>query len=1834
MNSYKKWLNIAIIFFLTFSLLSPTAMAEQTPTDSENKQVLDNVASEIESIILSEQGPIFLNKGDTLQLNATVLPQNTTNDSATIEWTSDNTSIATVEAGFITAVNEGTTDIHASVGDISKKLKVVVESPSNLLDPVLSEQLQIKTGIIWSKSKDASSLTYERLLSLWQTGYVDQTVLKAKAQPNIQGETISNYTNAVLLLAVTQSNPFAYEGNNFVSKLCNSQNGEGYFSFSEPSSSNIDRKADTFVKALFALEFVGADYNQETALKHLKTVLPDIKSATNGLLLGLTVSVLANYEDDESRALREDLLDYYKNSGTYFAQGLGLYVDNLYALGENPLDEKWNIKIKDGQYISVQEAYKNLIHLNESYAFYNRLKAGDVTGQSQETVVNSHWSLIGLTALVNGKSMIQDARNQFKNLDFDFSPKTIEATNVTQPYLVKGTIFKPVFIVRDQYNTPRTATLNLQSSNSAVLEVNEKNELIPKQVGQAVITVTVEGFEDVRKVLSFKVTEDEQLSEILPKIEKAIGHLTKQDKMSSFEDAVALKTFGFEETKLAKLINVYRFNSLSKSESQDAYNAARNILSLTAAGLDPYTYDGNDYVEELHKQVANAESISADHAAQIVIALYILGETPSDKVTEALLAELVEKDGFMYIETLNSPDVARTSKVLQAVTILNNEQLITEKSEQFLNAEKKLFAFFKSNYNEGHTELNAVAILNYLSLKQQTSLEGFDVYTLANSILQNQYNNAYITNGYIPNLSGLQSESTGIGLNALSYLLTNENAYTRLKQKSITKPTTIELQLADKVKVNVPLELKGLLLDQNGNGIDTNIKWTVNGEPVNDIYTPTELGALQIRAEAQGIFVEKTIEVIDYQKIFSIKINPILEAVTDKDIELTASVKDSEGEEITDADIKWTVEGPEAVVNGSAVRFNKPGLYIITAQVDEIKAKALEVQVELNTESIQTQVAQAVEQMKQYLETKGQYDYISALAYSKVVNNPELSQKQMRSNGHLREYGNHDEKYALYYAKNILQAVAASENPKQFLTYKGQVVDLVTPLVNSQDADGHFTMTANFDKTSVATQAWSIIALDLINEPYNVELAVKDLLNGLNGPISEGSYKEQELRALALIALSKHRDVEGVDHQITTILNYLKSQQNDDGGFNYGGYTNDPFAIGTIIQGLIAVGENPYDAKWKKNGKTMIEALLKQQIKNGGFKFGDEFGPEYEFDELKSTEAAFGALADLYTKTSMFNESAQILDKLPEINHEIKPFIEITELELREDQPLLSVTVSAFDNIDGELTPTVTLNDTPVYAVGNTFKAIVKQGVNNLKISSVNSLGNTSIESIPVLFQNTNAQAVPQVTVKVAGVNGANMYEGQSIIEEGDTAYSVLVKAIGKHNIVSRPYKEGVYVVSINGLSERDYGDESGWMYRVNGVFPEVFAGEVDLKDGDTLEWLYTTNLGKDIGATLPNSPGGSNTLPAGNNPSSNSESNRGSSGGGGKNTSKPSTNDGKEESKSPVMIINQSIIETTTENIDVEVNVEDVQKALQEGSKATFTIKNNDGMKVELPKSLLLSDQFATAEKLKITVNESLVTDIPTIHVKLETLNKEGITKNIVAGKEYIKVTLPKNETTPNTVVLQLVNGEYKAVPHKIEEGEIKILTKTSGTFVVMEQAITFKDIEQTFNKEEIEYLASRHVIKGINVDEFAPNKPITRAQFAVMISRALGLQATGESTFSDTQGKWYEQDVQSLFEAGITTGKADGTFDPEAPVTRQQAAAFMARVLAYVDFQAQPSNESNFIDGNAISPEFKEYINLLNSLDIMTGKADGTFDPNGSLTRAQMAKILKRTLNIADLM
>lgn len=84
-------------------------------------------------------------------------------------------------------------------------------------------------------------------------------------------------------------------------------------------------------------------------------------------------------------------------------------------------------------------------------------------------------------------------------------------------------------------------------------------------------------------------------------------------------------------------------------------------------------------------------------------------------------------------------------------------------------------------------------------------------------------------------------------------------------------------------------------------------------------------------------------------------------------------------------------------------------------------------------------------------------------------------------------------------------------------------------------------------------------------------------------------------------------------------------------------------------------------------------------------------------------------------------------------------------------------------------------------------------------------------------------------------------------INSGETVLSLTQRVLDNENI-SYEINKG-YITSIAGLSEFDKGPESGWMFSINGEFPNVGAETVRVRAGDYIKWFYTGDLGKDIGA-------------------------------------------------------------------------------------------------------------------------------------------------------------------------------------------------------------------------------------------------------------------------------------------------------------------------------------------------------------------------------------------------
>ena len=87
---------------------------------------------------------------------------------------------------------------------------------------------------------------------------------------------------------------------------------------------------------------------------------------------------------------------------------------------------------------------------------------------------------------------------------------------------------------------------------------------------------------------------------------------------------------------------------------------------------------------------------------------------------------------------------------------------------------------------------------------------------------------------------------------------------------------------------------------------------------------------------------------------------------------------------------------------------------------------------------------------------------------------------------------------------------------------------------------------------------------------------------------------------------------------------------------------------------------------------------------------------------------------------------------------------------------------------------------------------------------------------------------------------------------EGENVFDVLQRVTMEHQIhmeyVDTPLYNSAYIEGIGNLYEFDCGNESGWMYNVNGWFPNDGCSQYDLQDGDVICWVYTCDLGRDVG--------------------------------------------------------------------------------------------------------------------------------------------------------------------------------------------------------------------------------------------------------------------------------------------------------------------------------------------------------------------------------------------------
>jgi hypothetical protein len=246
--------------------------------------------------------------------------------------------------------------------------------------------------------------------------------------------------------------------------------------------------------------------------------------------------------------------------------------------------------------------------------------------------------------------------------------------------------------------------------------------------------------------------------------------------------------------------------------------------------------------------------------------------------------------------------------------------------------------------------------------------------------------------------------------------------------------------------------------------------------------------------------------------------------------------------------------------------------------------------------------------------------------------------------------------------------------------------------------------------------------------------------------------------------------------------------------------------------------------------------------------------------------------------------------------------------------------------------------------------------------------------------------------------------------------------------------------------------------------------------------------------------------------------------------------------------------------------------------------------------------------------------------------------------GDQFVERRIPIDDPSDldNMVVVLLdpITGTYQPVPTTIEQDEngqywavfyrngnsIYALAKTEGT--------KFTDVENHWAKNNIEDLAAKMIVRGTGDNEFSPEKAVSRAEFATMLTRALGVvqeDSSQQSEFKDVNAEnMYRKAITAASTSGLVKGYADGTFRPNDTINREEMTAMAVRALEWVNGNqtADPSQLSGFADQNKVDDWAKQSLAIAVDHGLIKGETPSSIAPRSTVTRAEAAVVIDRLL------
>lgn len=360
-----------------------------------------------------------------------------------------------------------------------------------------------------------------------------------------------------------------------------------------------------------------------------------------------------------------------------------------------------------------------------------------------------------------------------------------------------------------------------------------------------------------------------------------------------------------------------------------------------------------------------------------------------------------------------------------------------------------------------------------------------------------------------------------------------------------------------------------------------------------------------------------------------------------------------------------------------------------------------------------------------------------------------------------------------------------------------------------------------------------------------------------------GKVGDVDVTAMALQALSAVYEQSNVKIATDKALSFLSSAQQDSGGYKSYGVEN-PESSSQVLVALSSLNiDCTLDLRFIKNKNTLFDAIAKFRLSNGSFSHvlgGDA-------NENATVQALYSMIS--YVRMKSGKTPLYILDGAKPSDNS-KPPSTVTDSPAS-DTEKADITSSGKKKSNVKLiiclitfACTVSVCVLLFITKKNKPKNIIFVALVCVIVIAIVCLNDFSL---PDDYYASNADTVQDpvgtITLEIScrtvvgksddehiPNDGIILAETDIEFGEGETVYDVLMRAVRRHGIQAdvRGGSESAYVSGINYLYEFDFGDLSGWVYHVNGVSPSVGCGQYKLSDGDKIEWLYTCDLGNDVG--------------------------------------------------------------------------------------------------------------------------------------------------------------------------------------------------------------------------------------------------------------------------------------------------------------------------------------------------------------------------------------------------